>query len=85
MRNIKATVLGRNVVSKSSSGAELIIQFLCEAGHAWQLRVSDHSAAPYLFLTDFAQVEFDSETGEPFRVTSIAPSFIAMKKWLGFA
>ena len=31
--HIKATVLGRNVVSKSSSGAELIIQFFCEAGH----------------------------------------------------
>jgi hypothetical protein len=40
-----------------------------------QLRVSDHSAAPYMFLTDFAQVEFDFEQESLFE---LQPQLIAM-------
>jgi hypothetical protein len=40
-----------------------------------QLHVSDHSAAPYMFLTDFAQVEFDFEQESLFE---LQPQLMAM-------
>jgi hypothetical protein len=46
--HMSATVFGREVPCESTSGPGLIIQFACEYGHEWQLRLADHSGGIWL-------------------------------------
>jgi hypothetical protein len=46
--HIRGTLFGR--VPESRSGPGLIIEFECEDGHIWQLRLIDNSAAIHLVV-----------------------------------
>lgn len=62
--HMMGTVFGRNVPPDSTSGAGLIIQYVCESGHEWQLRFADHSGGTHLSIRETDNFYHCEECGD---------------------